>query len=80
MWRTNLLSISVYWVFTLDILLTVIAAGMGWHILVAGWGRQSNLIEPGWTFAAIAAGDGISMSSFHLLLGSGPSLVTALTL
>ncbi|KAI0806601.1 hypothetical protein C8Q74DRAFT_1212789 [Fomes fomentarius] len=56
----------VYWVFTLDILLTVIAAGMGWHILVAGWGRQSNLIEPGWTFAAIAAGDGIIAMTVQL--------------
>ncbi|KAI0762257.1 hypothetical protein C8Q74DRAFT_1371343 [Fomes fomentarius] len=49
----------VYWVFILDIFLTVVAAGMGWHILAAGWGRQHNLVEPGWTFSAIAAGDGI---------------------
>lgn len=64
---TSRLPLSVYWVFILDIFLTVVAAGMGWHILAAGWGRQHNLIEPGWTFSAIAAGDGISTSSFACL-------------
>ena len=33
---------------------------MGWHVLCAGWGRTTNLIQPGWTFSAIGAGDGIS--------------------
>ncbi|KAM5536367.1 hypothetical protein V8D89_009965 [Ganoderma adspersum] len=49
----------VYWVFILDIFLTVVAAAMGWHILCAGWGRTTNLVQPGWTFSAIGAGDGI---------------------
>ena len=50
----------VYWVFILDIFLTVVAGAMGWHVLCAGWGRQTNLVQPGWTFSAIGAGDGIS--------------------
>ena len=44
----------------LDIFLTVVAASMGWHVLCEGWGRETNLIEPGWTFSAIGCGDGIS--------------------
>ncbi|KAI0321918.1 hypothetical protein OF83DRAFT_1280079 [Amylostereum chailletii] len=50
----------VYVVFALDIFLTVVAAAMGWHVLCAGWGRTTNLVRPGWTFAAIGAGDGIT--------------------
>ena len=53
-------SSKVYAVFVLDIYLTIVAAAMGWHVLCAGWGRQTNLVRPGWTFAAIGAGDGIS--------------------
>ncbi|KAI0757747.1 hypothetical protein C8Q80DRAFT_1265609 [Daedaleopsis nitida] len=53
------MKILVYWVFFLDVFLSVVAAAMGWHILGAGWGRATNLIQPGWTFSAIGAGDGI---------------------
>ncbi|EJF59788.1 hypothetical protein BD309DRAFT_1016901 [Dichomitus squalens] len=56
----------VYWVFILDIFLTVIAGAMGWHVLCAGWGRQTNLIQPGWTFSAIGAGDGIIATTVQL--------------
>ncbi|KAI1787646.1 hypothetical protein LXA43DRAFT_1164860, partial [Ganoderma leucocontextum] len=56
----------VYWVFILDIFLTVVAAAMGWHILCAGWGRTTNLIQPGWTFSAIGAGDGIIATTVQI--------------
>ena len=51
---------TVYWVFFLDIFLTVVGGAMGWHVLCAGWGRQTNLVQPGWTFSAIGVGDGTS--------------------
>ncbi|RDX45069.1 hypothetical protein OH76DRAFT_1028418 [Lentinus brumalis] len=60
------LQVLVYWVFILDIFLTVVAAAMGWHILCAGWGRQTNLVTPGWTFAAIGAGDGIIATTVQI--------------
>ncbi|KAI0762270.1 hypothetical protein C8Q74DRAFT_139542 [Fomes fomentarius] len=56
----------VYWVFFLDIFLSVVAGAMGWHILGAGWGRATNLIQPGWTFSAIGAGDGIIATTVQL--------------
>ena|ERR1700761_2364538 len=35
--------------------------------MVSGWGRQTALIQPGWTFSAIAAVDGISMLPIYFL-------------
>ncbi|KAI0716167.1 hypothetical protein C8T65DRAFT_125539 [Cerioporus squamosus] len=60
------LQVLVYWVFILDIFLTVVAAAMGWHVLCAGWGRQTNLVTPGWTFSAIGAGDGIIATTVQI--------------
>ncbi|PIL30031.1 hypothetical protein GSI_07943 [Ganoderma sinense ZZ0214-1] len=56
----------LYWVFILDIFLTVVAAAMGWHILFSGWGRTTNLVQPGWTFSAIGAGDGIIATTVQI--------------
>ncbi|KAI0739120.1 hypothetical protein C8Q80DRAFT_231774 [Daedaleopsis nitida] len=56
----------VYWVFALDVYLTVVSISLGWHVLCSGWGREVNIQAPGWSFPGIVAGDGIMATTVHI--------------
>ncbi|KAI0035391.1 phosphatase inhibitor-domain-containing protein [Vararia minispora EC-137] len=47
------IQVSVYIIFVMDSLQTVVSAFMGWGYLCSGWGHMSALTFPGWTFVAI---------------------------
>lgn len=55
----HLLVCSVYTVFVIDIFQSVVVAVTGWHSLCSGWGHQSALTFPGWTFSALPCVSGI---------------------
>ena len=61
-----LITCSVYVIFALDILQSVIATVLGWQILCRGWGRPVVLENPGWSFPWTPIITGISMSPFPL--------------
>lgn len=56
----------VYVIFVLDIFQSVVVAANAWHLLCSGWGRETALIFPGWTFIALPIVSGIG--DFFLLL------------
>ncbi|KZV70514.1 hypothetical protein PENSPDRAFT_439198 [Peniophora sp. CONT] len=44
---------SVYGVFLVDLVHSVVVAARGWRFAVAGWGRPELLEYPGWTFTVV---------------------------
>ncbi|KAF5343942.1 hypothetical protein D9756_005762 [Leucocoprinus leucothites] len=43
----------VYTVVALDVFQSVVVAENCWHSLVSGWGREEDLLFPGWSFIAL---------------------------
>jgi hypothetical protein len=54
----------VYVIFALDTFQSVVAGFMGWEFLCAGWGHNSALTVPGWTFASIPMLSALGMYTY----------------
>jgi hypothetical protein len=50
--------LEVYLVFALDIFQGIVCVALAWQLAVGGWGRESQLLVPGWTFSATPGADG----------------------
>ncbi len=45
--------LSVYGIFLLDILQTIVSADSAWDTLCSGWGRPINIQFPDWSYYAL---------------------------
>ncbi|KAI1787200.1 hypothetical protein LXA43DRAFT_1030420 [Ganoderma leucocontextum] len=60
------IQVSVYGIFLLDVIQSIVVAAVGWQVLVTGWGRPINLQFPGWSFAATPFLSGIISASVQI--------------
>lgn len=58
----------VYGLFLVETFQSVVVVQMAWQWMVAGWGRQVALMEPGWAYSSIPITTGIGMPSSAILV------------
>ena len=59
------IKVTVYGIFILDILQSIIIAALGYYSLVTGWGRPTALNTLNWAFTSIPIVTGISELLLH---------------